>query len=81
MKSLTGNNQLGLDRRPERRSKAEKAKLSLNKNLGPGCKSPRSALGERGKEVFFLDILSHRMSAMAILHQLLTCSNREMKAV
>jgi hypothetical protein len=34
----------------------------LHEEGGPGCKSPFWNLTERSGEVFFLDILSHRMS-------------------
>src|ERR1044071_7868842 len=38
---------------------------TLSKKKGPGCKHPSRSHGESG-EVFLLDILSHRMSAMEI---------------
>ena len=36
---------------------------------GAGCKSPHPHLSEGRGEVFFLDILFHRMSVMAMFHQ------------
>src|SRR5271154_7361869 len=40
-------------------------------NERAGCKSPHPHLSEGQGEVFFLDILFHRMSEIAILRQLL----------
>jgi hypothetical protein len=39
----------------------------LQEEEGPGCKSPFWNLTERSGEVFFLDILSHRLNC---LHQM-----------
>ena len=39
----------------------------LSKKKGPGCKHPSRSHGESG-EVFLLDILSHRMSAIAVIN-------------
>src|SRR5277367_1669248 len=39
-------------------------------NERAGCKSPHPHLSEGQGEVFFLDILFHRMSVMAWLHKL-----------
>src|SRR5438552_18867159 len=38
---------------------------TLSKKKGPGCKHPSRSHGESG-EVFLLDILSHRMSVIAV---------------
>src|SRR5438034_9646125 len=47
---------------------ALKPKSSPRKKKGPGCKHRSRSHGESG-EVFSLDILSHRMSVMAMFHQ------------
>jgi hypothetical protein len=43
---------------------------SSKKRDGAGCKSLHPRLSEERGEDFFLDILSHRMSEMAMLRQL-----------
>ena len=44
----------------------------LHEEEGAWMQAPNRGLTERSGEVFLLDILSHRMSAMAMLRQLKT---------
>jgi hypothetical protein len=46
-----------------------KIKSPSKKEAGAGCQSPALASREGTGETFFLDILFHRMSEIAILHQ------------
>src|ERR1700746_2577689 len=48
-----------------------KIKSTSKKEAGAGCKSPALASREGTGETFFLDILFHRMSEMAMLRQTL----------
>jgi hypothetical protein len=45
------------------------SKDEVRNEVGAGCKSPRPHLSQGRGESFFLDILFHRMSDMAILQQ------------
>jgi hypothetical protein len=46
------------------------SKHEVRYEVGAGCKSPHPHLPEGRGEVFFLDILFHRMSVIEILRQL-----------
>jgi hypothetical protein len=47
-----------------------KIKSPSKKEAGAGCKSPALASREGTGEIFFLDILFHRMSVLAIFQRL-----------
>jgi hypothetical protein len=64
MKPLSGDKQPGLLLK-HTTSQNAKTKIPSTKNDGPGCKS-HAGLTEESGEVFFLDILFHRMSVMGI---------------
>jgi hypothetical protein len=51
------------------------SKNEVRYEVGAGCKSPHPHLPEGRGEVFFLDILFHRISVMAMFHQLRVVSN------
>src|ERR1700688_4246728 len=50
-----------------------KTKILSTKKKGPGCKHRSRSHGESA-EVFFLDILSHRMSAMVLVSTVILTS-------
>src|ERR1700690_530936 len=70
MKRSSGDKQLGLAS-PLQSAASQSGRTNHPcENERAGCKSPHPHLSEGRGEVFFLDILFHRMSVMAIFHQL-----------
>jgi hypothetical protein len=70
MKSLSWDQQLGLALPRKRAASQSNQTNNPSKNeVGAGCKSPHPRLSEEPGKVFFLDILFHRMSVIAMLRQ------------
>jgi hypothetical protein len=70
MKLSSGDQQLGLALSLQRATSQSGRTNHPSENERAGCKSPRPHLSEGRGEVFFLDILFHRMSVIGMFQQL-----------
>src|ERR1039457_4602195 len=69
MKRSSGDKQLGLASPLQSAASQSGRTNHPSENERAGCKSPHPHLSEGRGEVFFLDILFHRMSGIAIFRQ------------